>query len=77
MSEDVLIRFIGGPQEGDSIVAAATIGGWPPPRYLELEEYPGGYYEKVSQSQPAEFMLQGVRYIWRLGSVPSQLEGPS
>lgn len=69
---NVVIRFSGGPFNGDCIFEDDSFPwthGWPPPE--ELSDGEGGVYERVSYSilpptDPVnDYVIRGAAYLWR------------
>lgn len=65
--ETILLRFNGGPLDGDTRM---IVGEWPPPDNFVLDEVEDATYRKTNQSQlPDEVaehpgILRGAEYQW-------------
>lgn len=67
-AEAILIRFEGGPVDGDH-QAMVPPAPWPPPEVI-AEGNGGGVYERIAYSQlpgPMKGVMRGATYQWKEG----------
>lgn len=68
MSADFLVRYEGGPLDGEQKILNTESSSWPPPVYTGRTD--GGVYRLVSFSKTppehtTEHLISGARYRWQ------------
>lgn len=59
MTETIILRMIGGPNQGDRVGPVDKVGGWPPPETL-LGTASGGIL--------SPHVMRGAEYRWEAAS---------